>query len=125
MNEKDIDVIACEQLYDGHVRLETYRLRHKQFSGGWGNEISRELIDRGRAVGVLPYDPVRDEVVLIRQFRIGAWKASHSPWMVETVAGLVEDGESPEDVARRECVEEAGCEFFLCTLSVTMSRAPE
>ena len=57
---------------------------------------------------VLPYDPRRDEVVLIRQFRAGAYVAGRHPWTWEIVAGIIEDGESPEDLVRREAVEEAG-----------------
>ncbi len=110
-SDDDIEIIAREDLWRGHTRLERIRLRHRLFAGGMGAEISREVVDRGSAVAVLPYDPERDEVVLIRQFRIGAWRRGDRPWLVETVAGLVEDGESPEDVARREAVEETGCEI--------------
>lgn len=107
--DKDIDIVDVEELWRGHTRLDRVRLRHQLFAGGMGTEISREVVERGAAVGVLPYDPIRDEVVLIRQFRIGAWRAGDDPWLVETVAGLIEDGEDPEDVARREATEETGC----------------
>ena len=81
--------------------------------------MSREVFERGHAVVVLPYDPKRDEVVLIEQFRPGAYAAlasewfddRASPWLVECVAGIIEKGESPEDVARREMVEETGLEI--------------
>ena len=56
----------------------------------------------------MPYDPWRDEVVLIEQFRIGAFVAGQHPWLIEVVAGRIDAGESPEDVARREAVEEIG-----------------
>ena len=107
--DNDIEIIAQEEMWRGHTRLERIRLRHRLFGGGMGAEIVREVIDRGSAVAVLPYDPVRDEAVLIRQFRIGAWRAGDNPWLVETVAGLIEDGEAPEEVARRETQEETGC----------------
>jgi ADP-ribose pyrophosphatase len=107
----DIEIIEQEDLWRGHTRLERYRLRHRLFAGGMGAEISREVIDRGEAAAVLPYDPVRDEIVLIRQFRIGAWRRGDVPWLVETVAGLIEDGETPEGVARRESIEETGCKI--------------
>ena len=97
--------------YDGHFRIDVYRLRHKRFGGGWTEVMSRELFERGRATVVLPYDPVRDAVVLIEQFRIGAYAAGLKPWLIEPVAGIVEPGETPEDVARREAFEEAGCEI--------------
>ncbi|MEX2453836.1 MAG: NUDIX domain-containing protein [Rhodospirillaceae bacterium] len=109
MNEDDVDTIGRAAGYEGYSRLYEYRLRHRLFDGGWSKEISRELLERGNAVCVLPYDPLRDEVVLIEQFRIGAYAAGLPPWQREIVAGVVEDGESDEDVARREIVEECGC----------------
>ncbi|MNC36951.1 ADP-ribose pyrophosphatase [compost metagenome] len=71
-------------------------------------EVRREILERGHAAVLLPYDPVRDEVVLIEQIRIAAYDTSESPWLLELVAGMIEEGESVEDVARREAVEEAG-----------------
>ena len=71
----------------------------------------REVFERGDAVGVLPYDPVNDALVLIGQFRPGAMRGDASPWMLELVAGIVEPGESDESVAHREAMEEAGCEL--------------
>jgi len=109
MTEDDVEILQREVGYDGYLRVERVRLRHRLFAGGRSGPITRELVERGHAVGVLPYDPVRDEVVLIRQFRIGALAAGRDPWLVETVAGIIEDGEDAEDVARRETLEEAGC----------------
>ena len=109
MTEDDVEILAREVGYDGYLRVERVRLRHKLFAGGQSQAVTRELIERGHAVGVLPYDPVRDEVVLIRQFRIGALAAGRDPWLVETVAGIIETGETAEDVARRETLEESGC----------------
>ena len=68
----------------------------------------RELFERGHVAGLLPYDPDRDEVVLIEQFRVGALAAGRNPWLHEVVAGIIEDGESVEAVARRETDEETG-----------------
>jgi len=69
--------------------------------------ISREVFERGQAGAALLYDPQRDEVVLIRQFRAGAYVAGHHPWTWEAVAGMIEDGETAETMIRRETVEEA------------------
>ena len=71
--------------------------------------LRREVLDRGQAAAVLPYDPARDEVVLIEQFRIGAADDPSGPWVIEIIAGLHEPDESAEDVIIREAVEEAGC----------------
>ena len=105
----DVEITARDEVYRGYLRLDAYRLRHRRHAGGWTDEMSRELVERGHAVAVLPYDPVLDEVVLIEQFRIGAYAAGRPPWQIEIVAGIIEAGEAPEDVARRECIEECGC----------------
>jgi ADP-ribose pyrophosphatase len=77
-----------------------------------GRELSREVLERGHAVAVLPFDPVREEVVLIEQFRIGALGAVADPWLLEPVAGIIEPGEEVHEVARREAAEEAGLELL-------------
>jgi ADP-ribose pyrophosphatase len=99
--------------YSGFFRMEKYRLRHELFSGGWSPDITRECLERGHAVAVLPYDPERDQIVLLEQFRIGALDFPGGPWLLEIVAGIMDEpGETPEDVARRETIEEAGCELI-------------
>jgi len=67
MDSNDLDVLARRQVFQGYFRMEEWRIRHRLFEGGWSNEITRECLERGHAVAVLPYDPVRDEVVLIEQ----------------------------------------------------------
>ncbi len=108
---QDVELIEKTTPYQGYFRIDVYRLRHRCFGGGWTEVMSRDLLERGPASVVLPYDPLRDNVVLIEQFRIGAYAAGIAPWLIEPVAGMVEAGETPEEVARREAVEEAGCEI--------------
>ncbi len=107
----DVEVIEKTTPYDGYFGIGVYRLQHRCFGGGWSEVMSREVFERGHASVVLPYDPARDVVVLIEQFRIGAYAAGIAPWLIEPVAGIVEPGEAPEEVARREALEEAGCEI--------------
>lgn len=64
--------------------------------------------ERGHAAVLLPFDPERDEVVLVEQIRIAAYDTSVTPWLLEMVAGMIEEGETIEAVARREAMEEAG-----------------
>lgn len=106
---KAVEIVETTPLYRGFFHLTRFNLRHTLFQGGWSEVIERELFHRGRAVAVIPYDPVRDQVVLIEQFRIGALGVNAQPWLLEVVAGAIEDGESPEAVAHREALEEAGC----------------
>lgn len=106
-----VEVLERVERYEGFFGLSTFRLRHTLYGGGWSHEISRELFHRGACVAVLPYDPVREEVLLIEQFRIGALGQKEPPWLTEIVAGGIEAGETPEDVAFREAGEEAGLDL--------------
>ena len=106
--KNDVEIIARETLYSGFFSMELYRFRHRLFNGEMSGEIKREIFERGHAAVLLPYDPVRDEVVLVEQVRIAAYDTSETPWLLEMVAGMIEEGESVEDVARREALEEAG-----------------
>lgn len=103
-------VIKKKILHKGFFKLTEIELQHDLFAGGQSPVLTRELLDRGQAVAVLPYDPVRDEVVLVEQFRIGAGEDTSGPWLIEIIAGYQEADESAEDVVHREAHEEAGCE---------------
>ncbi|KNC91372.1 ADP-ribose diphosphatase [Trabulsiella odontotermitis] len=107
-SKKDVEIIARESLYRGFFSLDLYRFRHRLFNGEMSGEVTREIFERGHAAVLLPFDPVRDEVVLVEQIRIAAYDTSDTPWLLEMVAGMIEEGETVEDVARREAVEEAG-----------------
>ncbi len=104
----DVEVLAVETGYKGFFRINRYRLRHKLFAGGWSANLTRELFERGHAAAMLPYDPVRDQIVLLEQFRVGALGSDNSPWLLEMVAGMIEPGESASEVIVREAEEEAG-----------------
>ncbi len=109
MTDTDVEILEKTIGYEGFFRIERYRLRHRLFSGDWSRPLVREVFERGHAAAVLPYDPIRDEVVLIEQFRIGALNAPSGPWLMEIVAGIVEANETTEDVVKRESIEEADC----------------
>ncbi|MBY7250707.1 ADP-ribose diphosphatase [Enterobacter roggenkampii] len=106
--KNDVEIIARETLYSGFFSMDLYRFRHRLFNGEMSGEIRREIFERGHAAVLLPFDPVHDEVVLVEQIRIAAYDVSESPWLLEMVAGMIEEGETVEDVARREALEEAG-----------------
>lgn len=93
--------------YNGFFKVDVCRIKHDLYAGG-EIEVRRELFHRGDAVAVLLYDPARDCVVMVEQFRIGALHDPDGPWLLEIVAGMIEDGESVTEVAKRECLEEAG-----------------
>ncbi|MEY3107097.1 MAG: ADP-ribose diphosphatase [Pseudomonadota bacterium] len=108
---KEFKIINKEILYSGFFRMEKYCLQHTLYAGGWSAEINRELFVRGSCVAVLLYDPERDKVVLIEQFRAGAILNPDRAWLVEIVAGAIEENETAKEVAYRESIEEAGCDI--------------
>lgn len=112
MTEADVEIIRKELCFHGFFRMERYTLRHRLFNGDWSQPITRELLERGHAAAILPYDPVKDQVVLIEQFRVGAMSIATGPWLLEIVAGIIETNEAAEEVVRREAVEEAGCNIL-------------
>lgn len=107
--DDNLEIIEKTVCYKGFFSIARLRLRHRKYDGEWSDVLTREIFERGHAVAVLPYDPVRDEVVLIEQFRVGALDFPASPWLIEIVAGIIDEGESAEGVAHREMAEEAGC----------------
>lgn len=107
MSEEKAELVRHEVAFQGYFKVVRYFFRHTLHDGGMSGVISREVFERGQAGAILLYDPQRDEVVLIRQFRAGAYVAGHHPWTWEAVAGIIEQGESAEAMVRREAVEEA------------------
>jgi ADP-ribose pyrophosphatase len=107
----DIQMLDQSTVYQGFFTINTYKFRHRLYNGGWSEVVSREMFERGHAVVVLPYNPNTDELVLIEQIRLGALPTSRTPWLLEAVAGMIDQGETHEAVARREAQEEAGLEL--------------
>jgi ADP-ribose pyrophosphatase len=108
LDEDSIAINERETVYRGFFRVDRFLLRHRLFAGGWSAELSREVFLRHDAAGILLYDPQRDEIVLIEQFRLAAHLAGFAAWQLEIVAGIIDSGESAAAVARREAEEEAG-----------------
>ena len=111
MAKMTFKILKESPLHQGFFKVNTFHVQHQTFAGGHMN-IVREHLERGNAVAVLLYDKQRDEVLLIEQFRIGAAVAGDNAWLIEVVAGMVDAGESIEQAARREAIEEAGYEPY-------------
>ncbi|MGB0466082.1 MAG: NUDIX domain-containing protein [Pontibacterium sp.] len=107
LDQADVTISDRQTVYDGFFKMQKLQLSHATFAGEVV-EVSREIFLRDDAVCVLLYDAPEDQVVMVEQFRVGALDHPRSPWLLELVAGIVEPGESPEQVARREAMEEAG-----------------
>ncbi|KRT55947.1 nudix-type nucleoside diphosphatase, YffH/AdpP family [endosymbiont of Ridgeia piscesae] len=103
-------IVDSERVYDGFLKLNRYRLKHELYEGGESRELVRERVEQLRASMVLLYDPHRDQMILVEQFRIGALGAVKPPWVLEVIGGYVGEAESSAEVARREAMEEANCQ---------------
>lgn len=101
-------IISKKILFKGFLSIDEYTLKHDLYAGGESELITRQLMERGHAVAILLFDPDLDRLVLIEQFRIGAKDDEKSPWLLELVAGMIEEHELAEQVVVRECMEEAG-----------------
>ncbi len=108
----DVEILDQQSQKVGFLRIGSYRLRHSLFQGGWSQEIRRDRLEGLGAASVLLYDPKRDEVALLEQFRIGALDSGEDAWLLEAVGGHIGQDETPETVARRESEEEAGCQLL-------------
>ena len=112
LENKDVETKEVNLVYDGEFKVKNIQLRHRNFDGEWTGWIWREQISRRNAAAVLLWDIEKDVVVLVEQLRIGLVNGTQSsPWLLEIVAGLIDEGETPEQTAMRESQEEAGCEI--------------
>lgn len=108
--KKHVTKLSTKRVYDGFFKVDEYTFDHALFAGGKNHQVCREILERGDAVAVLPYDPKTDSVVLIEQIRIGAYRTSGTPWLYEVVAGMIDSELSKEQTAIKEVQEEANLE---------------
>ena len=107
MNSK-YKIKNIKNLHQGFFSLKEINFTHKKHNGDWTPVIKREIFGGAHVSAVLPYDPIKKKILLLRQFRAGAIKRGHDPMMLEIVAGMIDEGETPSDTAKRECFEETG-----------------
>ncbi|MBI5264713.1 MAG: NUDIX hydrolase [Bradyrhizobium sp.] len=102
-----VKLSAPEPIGSAFRTLERFLISRRDASGNLIT-FDREVLRSGQVVGVLAVDPVCNEVVLTRQFRLGAHLALDYGETLEIVAGRIDPGETAEQAARRECREEIG-----------------
>lgn len=124
-----VKILSRRRGFDGFNKLDIVELQHELFAGGLGQPIQREVLERGQAVAVIPYDPWADRLVLIEQFRIGAYALGQYAWLTEVVAGRYDGSETAEEVAHREALEEIGRPLdrleYLCRYMVNPASSTE
>lgn len=124
-NKKDVFGLTKKVLYKGFFSLLEYKFQYRKFDGTLSESVTREILERGHAVVLLAYDVKLDKVVLIEQIRIAAIETQDSPWMLELIAGMIDhQGESIEEVARREAIEEAGVTIGRCKRVLSYLASP-
>ena len=102
-------IISKKNIHNGFFKMNEVKLKYKKYDGNWSNEIKRELFGGAQVAALLPYDPIKKEIILIQQFRPGTISKNYDNYLDEVVAGIIDPGEDPKTAAKRECFEETGC----------------
>jgi len=102
-------ILEKKNIHDGFFKMNEVTLKYKKYDGNWSNAVKRELFGGAQVSALLPYDPENKKIVLIQQFRPGTISSDGENYLDEIVAGMIDPGETPEDTAKRECLEETGC----------------
>lgn len=104
---KKVLVEQKRYILDDFFKIEEAYLRFEQFNGEMSPLVRRLNMKRGNSVAVLIFNQNTDKLILINQFRYPTYENNHG-WTIEAIAGMVDPGESPEESARREILEETG-----------------
>lgn len=110
MTRPRLHIAARRTLHAGFNHVEELTVSVTKPNGSSSDHL-REIIDHGHAVAVLPIDPARRMVLLVRQWRAGLLESDDDPFLAEVCAGLIDEGETPEQAIRREAREELGVEI--------------
>ena len=102
-------IINKKNIYKGFFQMYEYDLIHQKHDGNWSSEIKREIFGGAHVASLLPFDPIKKEILLIQQFRVGIVSRHDEDLLYEIVAGMVDKNEQPDQTSIRECLEETGC----------------
>jgi ADP-ribose pyrophosphatase len=106
---RKVEILGQEWLSQQFMKLARFTLKHERYDGSMAGPMTREIVLRPPAAGVVPYDPTTDQIILIEQFRVAAHLGGMPAWQREIIAGISDREESLEDLVRREAMEEANC----------------
>ena len=125
MDHKDSKLVLEETVHAGFYRMVRLYFRHRLFKGGWSDTLEREVVLHGDVAVIVPYDPKTDRIVLLEQFRNGKFAAGDErPWSISIAAGMIEERENAEETARREIIEETGCQVGFMEKAMTFYSMP-
>ena len=105
--DKRVEIVNRHEIFRKFFRIDEVTLQHRRYDGTMTTPITRLVLNRGDSVAILPHDPGRGLVMLCEQFRMPTYEKGPG-WLLEIPAGMLEDGEQPEECARRETLEEIG-----------------
>ncbi len=107
---RETEIVGVRRVYQGFFAVDEATVTYEKPDGSWSPPSTRLSVERGDAVAVLIHDPEKDVFLLVRQYRYPT--ARHGePWLLEIVAGTIDPGETAEEAARREALEETGIEL--------------
>ena len=102
-------IINKINLHSGFYKMNKYEIMYQKHDGTWTDNLEREIFGGANVSALLPYDPIKDEIILLQQFRTGVISRYDDELLYEIVAGMIDENETPEESAKRECIEETGC----------------
>jgi len=121
---RNVELLSEERILDGFFQVQRALIRYERHDGQMSAPVTRLVLERGEAAAVLLYDRERREVLLGQQFRYPAYVRGGPGWLWEIVAGVLQEGESAEGVARREVLEEAGYRLTQLRFAMTVYPTP-
>lgn len=116
-------IVRTETLSDGHYRLDRVHLDQER-RDGTSQRLTREVLHQPGSCAVLPQDPGRGTVLLVRQLRVPALLAGGTGQLIEATAGVMDGGDAPEDTVRQEAEQELGCRLHALRLLFTLFPSP-
>ena len=120
----DVKILSRDLIGRGWGKLERFVFRHRRFDGEWSDEVTRDLYTIGEVSMIIPYDPALDSVLLVEQFRTCGLYWNDATWLFEAIAGIIDPGETPPQVAQREAGEEAGLKIATPVPIATVYSSP-